>query len=164
MAITHDRYFLDNVAGWILELDRGEGIPWKGNYSSGWSRKISVWRRKPLRKRRAVKSIEKSWSGYARARKAVRGLRARPVWRALKSLTTSNIRSVTKPTNCLFRPSPSGEIKLLKSATLRKSYGDRVLIDDLTFSGTERAIVGIIGPNGAGKSTLFRMMSGQGTA
>lgn len=84
VAITHDRYFLDNVAGWILELDRGEGIPWEGNYSSGWSRKISVWRRKLLRKPRVVSLSRKSWSGFVRALKAV-SLRAKPVWHALKS-------------------------------------------------------------------------------
>ncbi len=71
VAITHDRYFLDNVAGWILELDRGEGIPWEGNYSSGWSRKINVWRKKLLRKPHAANLSRKSSSGFAGARKAV---------------------------------------------------------------------------------------------
>lgn len=115
VAITHDRYFLDNVAGWILELDRGEGIPWEGNYSSGWSRKTSVWRRKLLRKPHAANLSRKNSSGFARARKAV-SLRAKPAWRALKSLTTLNIRNVTRLTNCSFRQARVWAIKFWKSA------------------------------------------------
>ncbi len=106
VAITHDRYFLDNVAGWILELDRGEGIPWKATTLLGWSRKTSVWRKK-LQEAARRKSIEKELEWVRRARKAV-SLRAKPARRALKSLTTLNIRNVTKLTNCSFRRPASG--------------------------------------------------------
>ncbi len=84
VAITHDRYFLDNVAGWILELDRGEGIPWEGNYSSWLEQKISAWRRKLHKKRRVVSRLRKSWSGYVRELKAA-SRKVKHVWHALKS-------------------------------------------------------------------------------
>ncbi len=158
MAITHDRYFLDNVAGWILELDRGEGIPWEGNYSSGWSRKISVWRRKPLRKPRVANPSRKSSSGFARReRPSVKGKARLARFEELNNVEYQK----RNETNELFIP-PGARLgdKVLEVSNLRKSYGDRVLIDDLSFSVPKGAIVGIIGPNGAGKSTLFRMMSG----
>ncbi len=116
VAITHDRYFLDNVAGWILELDRGEGIPWKVTTPPGWSRKISVWRRKLHKKRRVVSRSRKSWSGYVRELKAV-SQKVKHVWRALKNSTAPNIRNVTKPTNCLFHLDRVWAIKCWKSAT-----------------------------------------------
>ncbi len=158
MAITHDRYFLDNVAGWILELDRGEGIPWEGNYSSAGAER-SASGAGSFTKRRVVSRSRKSWSGYVRELKAV-SQKVKHVWRALKNSTAPNIRNVTKPTNCLFHGPRLGD-KVLEVSNLRKSYGDRLLIDSLSFSIPKGAIVGIIGPNGAGKSTLFRMISGQ---
>ena len=123
VAITHDRYFLDNVAGWILELDRGEGIPWEGNYSSWLEQK-----EKRLEQEQAAE----------------------------------NARQKRNETNELFiPPGPRLGDKVIEVQNLTKSYGDRTLIDDLSFSIPKGAIVGIIGANGAGKSTLFRMLSGQ---
>ncbi len=113
VAITHDRYFLDNVAGWILELDRGEGIPWKATTPPGWSRKTSVWRKK-LQEAARRKSIEKELEWVRRAKGRQSKGKARP--RALKSLTTLNIRNVTKLTNCSFRRARVWAIKFWKSA------------------------------------------------
>lgn len=92
VAITHDRYFLDNVAGWILELDRGEGIPWEGNYSSWLEQKMPVWRKKPLLKPHVANPLRKSWNGFVRILKAVRR-RVKLVWPALKNLTALNIKT-----------------------------------------------------------------------
>ncbi|HAR9928723.1 TPA: ABC transporter ATP-binding protein [Salmonella enterica subsp. enterica serovar Typhimurium] len=124
VAITHDRYFLDNVAGWILELDRGEGIPWEGNYSS--------W-------------LEQKDQRLAR----------------FEELNSVEYQKRNETNELFIPPGPRLGDKVIEVSNLRKSYGDRVLIDDLSFSVPKGAIVGIIGPNGAGKSTLFRMMSGQ---
>lgn len=115
VAITHDRYFLDNVAGWILELDRGEGIPWEGNYSSWLEQKDQRLAQEASQEAHAANLSRKNSSGFARARKAV-SLRAKPAWRALKSLTTLNIRNVTKLTNCSFRQARVWAIKFWKSA------------------------------------------------
>ena len=125
----------------------------------GWSKKMPVWRWKPLLKPHVVNLLRKSWSGFVRIRKAVRQ-KVKLVWLALKSLTALNIKNVMKPASCSSHRPRLGD-KVLEVEHLSKSYGDRVLIDDLTFALPKGAIVGIIGPNGAGKSTLFRMLSGQ---
>jgi ATPase subunit of ABC transporter with duplicated ATPase domains len=152
-----DRYFLDNVAGWILELDRGEGIPWEGNYSSWLEQKDQRWRRKLLARRKSIEK-ELEW-----VRQGAKGRQSKGKARLARFEELNNVEYQKRnETNELFiPPGPRLGDKVLEVSHLRKSYGDRVLIDDLSFSVPKGAIVGIIGPNGAGKSTLFRMMSGQ---
>ncbi len=160
VAITHDRYFLDNVAGWILELDRGEGIPWEGNYSSRLEQKDQRLAQEASQEAARRKSIEKELEWV---RQGAKGRQSKGKARLARFEELNNTEYQKRnETNELFIP-PGARLgdKVVEVTNLRKSYGDRLLIDDLTFSVPKGAIVGIIGPNGAGKSTLFRMMSGQ---
>lgn len=160
VAITHDRYFLDNVAGWILELDRGEGIPWEGNYSSWLEQKDARLSQEASAEAARRKSIEKELEWV---RQGAKGRQSKGKARLARFEELNNTEYQKRnETNELFIP-PGTRLgdKVIEISNLRKSYGDRVLIDDLSFSVPKGAIVGIIGPNGAGKSTLFRMMSGQ---
>ena len=143
VAVTHDRYFLDNVAGWILELDRGEGIPWEGNYSSWLDQKD--------------KRLQLEW-----VRQGAKGRHAKSKARMARFEELSSVEYQTRnETNELYiPPGPRLGETVLEVNNLSKSYDDQMLIDDLTFSIPKGAIVGIIGPNGAGKSTLFRMITG----
>ncbi len=163
VAITNDRYFLDNVAGWILELDRGEGIPWEGNYSSRLEQKDQRLAQEASQEAARRKSIEKELEWV---RPGAKGRQSKGKARLARFEELNNVEYQKRnETNELFiPPGPRLGDKVLEVSHLRKSYGDRVLIDDLSFSVPKGAIVGIIGPNGAGKSTLFRMMSGRGTA
>lgn len=160
VAITHDRYFLDNVAGWILELDRGEGIPWEGNYSSWLEQKDQRLAQEASQEAARRKSIEKELEWV---RQGAKGRQSKGKARLARFEELNNVEYQKRnETNELFiPPGPRLGDKVLEVSHLRKSYGDRVLIDDLSFSVPKGAIVGIIGPNGAGKSTLFRMMSGR---
>ena len=160
IAVTHDRYFLDNVAGWILELDRGEGIPWEGNYSSWLEQKDQRLAQEASQEAARRKSIEKELEWV---RQGAKGRQSKGKARLARFEELNNVEYQKRnETNELFiPPGPRLGDKVLEVSHLRKSYGDRVLIDDLSFSVPKGAIVGIIGPNGAGKSTLFRMMSGQ---
>ncbi|RTF22938.1 energy-dependent translational throttle protein EttA [Serratia marcescens] len=160
VAITHDRYFLDNVAGWILELDRGEGIPWEGNYSSWLEQKDARLAQEASAEAARRKSIEKELEWV---RQGAKGRQSKGKARLARFEELNNTEYQKRnETNELFIP-PGARLgdKVVEVSNLRKSYGDRLLIDDLSFSVPKGAIVGIIGPNGAGKSTLFRMMSGQ---
>lgn len=159
VAVTHDRYFLDNVAGWILELDRGEGIPWQGNYSSWLDQK---------EKRLAIEANTESARQKSIARE-LEWVRQNPKGRHAKSKArlarfeelNSTEYQKRNETNELYIPAgPRLGDKVVEVTNLSKSYGDRKLIDNLSFSVPKGAIVGIIGPNGAGKSTLFRMITG----
>ena len=160
LMVTHDRYFLDNVAGWILELDRGEGIPWEGNYSSWLEQKDQRLAQEASQEAARRKSIEKELEWV---RQGAKGRQSKGKARLARFEELNNVEYQKRnETNELFiPPGPRLGDKVLEVSHLRKSYGDRVLIDDLSFSVPKGAIVGIIGPNGAGKSTLFRMMSGQ---
>ncbi len=159
VAITHDRYFLDNVAGWILELDRGAGIPWEGNYSSWLNQKqarLAVEEKQESARRRTL-ARELEWVRMApRARQAKSKARV-SAYEALLAEESEQRRAtaeITIPTG------PRLGNLVVEATNLRKAYGDRLLIDDLSFTLPPGGIVGVIGPNGAGKTTLFRMMTG----
>jgi ATP-binding cassette ChvD family protein len=160
VAVTHDRYFLDNVAGWILELDRGEGIPWQGNYSSWLEQKqsrLEVEQKQETRRQRTLQR-ELEWIRMSpRARHAKGKARLNAYEDLLKEETTQKLESV----EIYIPPGPRlGDI-VVEARSLRKAYGDLLLMDDVNFTLPRGGIVGVIGPNGAGKTTLFRMITGQ---
>ena len=159
VAITHDRYFLDNVAGWILELDRGHGIPWEGNYSSWLEQKEKRLEQEERAETARMKSMKQELE-WVRSNPKGRQAKSKARMARFEELATSDYQKRNE-TNELFIP-PGERLgdKVIDVNGLHKSYGDRVLIDDLTFSVPKGAIVGIVGPNGAGKSTLFRMLTG----
>ncbi|MEO8499362.1 MAG: energy-dependent translational throttle protein EttA [Vicinamibacteria bacterium] len=162
IAVTHDRYFLDNVAGWILELDRGQGIPWEGNYSSWLEQKKNrlALEEKETSTRQKTLDRELEWIRMApRARQAKGKARLAHYEELLAEEQASekqdNRREITIP------PGPRLGDLVIEAKGLRKAYGDNLLMDDLNFNLPRGGIVGIIGPNGAGKTTLFRMILGQ---
>ena len=158
VAITHDRYFLDNVAGWILELDRGHGIPWEGNYSSWLEQKDKRLEQEERTENARQKSIKQELE-WVRSNAKGRQAKSKSRMSRFEELNTSDYQKRNE-TNELFIP-PGERLgdQVIEVKGLRKSYGDRLLIDDLHFAMPKGAIVGIIGPNGAGKSTLFRMLA-----
>jgi ATP-binding cassette ChvD family protein len=160
VAVTHDRYFLDNVAGWILELDRGSGIPWEGNYSSWLEQKQKRLQleEKSESKRQRTLARELEWVRMApRARQAKGKARLKAYEELLGQDTAKQIENV----EIYIQPGPRLGDVVVEARDLRKAYGDKLLIDDLNFTLPRGGIVGVIGPNGAGKTTLFRMMTGQ---
>ena len=160
VAVTHDRYFLDNVAGWILELDRGSGIPWEGNYSS-WleqkQRRLEIEEKHETKWRRTL-ARELEWIRMSpRARQA----KGKARLNAYEALLSEDVAQKIDTVEIYIPPGPRlGDI-IVEARNLRKGYGDRVLIDDLSFTLPRGGIVGVVGPNGAGKTTLFRMIMGQ---
>jgi ATP-binding cassette ChvD family protein len=160
VAVTHDRYFLDNVAGWILELDRGSGIPWEGNYSSWLEQKQNrlALEEKQESKRQRTLQRELDWIRMSpRARQAKGKARLNAYEDLLKEETAQKIEQV----EIYIPPGPRLGDVVVEARGLRKGYGDLLLMDDVTFTLPRGGIVGVIGPNGAGKTTLFRMITGQ---
>ena len=162
VAITHDRYFLDNVAKWILELERGRGIPFSGNYSSWLEQKLERTARegKAIDARQRTLARELDWVRMgAKARQAKGKARLGAYERLLAE--AQNDKGSARELEIAIPPGPRLGDTVIEVKDLRKGYGDKLLIEDLTFSLPRAGIVGIIGPNGAGKSTLFRMLVGQ---
>ena len=162
IAVTHDRYFLDNVAGWILELDRGRGIPWKGNYTSWLEQKEKrlANEEKGEDKRRKALQRELEW-----IRTAPKGRHAKSKARVsqYEEMASQDIQKASADLEIFIPPGPRLGKKVIELDGVSKAYGDRLLVDGVTFAVPAGAIVGIIGGNGAGKTTLFRMMTGQET-
>src|SRR3954465_5390666 len=160
IAVTHDRYFLDNVAGWILELDRGHGIPWEGNYSSWLEQKKTRLQQEEKAETRRQKTLEREleWIRMSpRARQAKGKARLNAYEDLLREESTQKIESA----EIYIAPGPRlGDI-VVEARGVRKAYGDNLLIEKLDFTLPRGGIVGVIGPNGAGKTTLFRMITGQ---
>ncbi len=159
VAITHDRYFLDNVAGWILELDRGHGIPWEGNYSS-WLEQKDKRLEQENRAESALQKTIKHELEWVRSNPKGRQAKSKARMARFEELTSQEHQKRNETNELYIPPGPRLGDKVLEVNNLTKSYGDRVLIDNLSFSLPKGAIVGIIGANGAGKSTLFKMISG----
>jgi ATP-binding cassette ChvD family protein len=160
VAVTHDRYFLDNVAQWILELDRGSGIPWKGNYSSWLDQKQQrlAQEEKSETKRQKTLQRELEWIRMSpRARQSKGKARLNAYEQLLNEDTAQKIEQV----EIYIPPGPRLGDVVVEARGVRKAYGDLLLMDDLTFTLPRGGIVGVIGPNGAGKTTLFRMITGQ---
>jgi ATP-binding cassette ChvD family protein len=160
VAITHDRYFLDNAAEWILELDRGSGIPWKGNYSSWLDQKQQrlAQEEKAESKRQKTLQRELEWIRLApRARQAKGKARLNAYEQLLNADTAQKLDQV----EIYIPPGPRLGDVVVEARGVRKGYGDQLLMEDLTFTLPRGGIVGVIGPNGAGKTTLFRMITGQ---
>ncbi|MBZ9612066.1 energy-dependent translational throttle protein EttA [Rheinheimera maricola] len=159
VAITHDRYFLDNVAGWILELDRGYGIPWEGNYSSWLEQKDARLQQEEKAENARQRSIKQELE-WVRTNPKGRHAKSKARMARFEELQSQDFQKRNETNELFIPPGPRLGDKVLEVNHLRKSFGDRLLIDDLSFSIPKGAIVGIIGPNGAGKSTLFKMISG----
>ena len=160
VAVTHDRYFLDNVAGWILELDRGSGIPWQGNYSSWLDQKQQrlALEEKAESKRQRTLQRELEWIRLSpRARQA----KGKARLTAYEQLLAADTPEKTDSTEIYIAPGPRLGDVVVEARKLRKGYGDVLLMDDVNFTLPPGGIVGVIGPNGAGKTTLFRMLVGQ---
>ncbi len=160
IAVTHDRYFLDNVAGWILELDRGEGIPWKGNYTSWLEQKQIRLKIEEKGESKRRKTIERELE-WIRMTPKGRQSKAKARISAYESLINQENTEKEKELQIYIPPGPRLGDVVIEANKVSKAYDDRLLIEDLCFSIPSGAIVGVIGPNGAGKTTLFRMIIGQ---
>lgn len=160
IAVTHDRYFLDNVAGWILELDRGEGIPWKGNYSSWLDQKAKRLAQEEKTESKRQKTLERELEWVRMAPKA-RQAKGKASLSNYEKLASEETKEREEKLELFIPPGPRLGNVVIEANGVTKAYGDRVLFENLSFSLPPAGIVGIIGPNGAGKTTLFRLITGQ---
>jgi energy-dependent translational throttle protein EttA len=159
IAVTHDRYFLDNVAGWILELDRGEGIPWKGNYSSWLEQKQERLRREEKQESDRQKTLERELEWIRMAPKA-RHAKSKARINSYEALLNQQNEQRTRELEIYIPAGPRLGAVVIEAEGVSKAYGDRLLVEGMTFKLPPGGIVGVIGPNGAGKTTLFRMVTG----
>jgi sulfate-transporting ATPase len=160
VAVTHDRYFLDNAAGWILELDRGHGIPYQGNYSSWLEQKekrLAIEEKQEVSRQRSLKA-ELEW---VRSNPKGRHAKSKARLANFEELNSQEVQKRNETQEIYIPPGPRLGDLVIEAKNLRKSFGDRLLFDNLTFTLPKGGIIGVIGPNGAGKTTLFRMLTGQ---
>jgi energy-dependent translational throttle protein EttA len=162
VAVTHDRYFLDNVAGWILELDRGYGIPYEGNYSSWLAQKEDRLRHEQRAETKRLRTLARELE-WVRMSPRARQAKGKARLNAYEDLLRQDIEKQEATAEIVIPPGPRLGDVVVVARDVRKGYGDRLLIDDMSFSLPKGGIVGVIGPNGAGKTTLFRMIVGQET-
>ena len=160
VAVTHDRYFLDNVAGWILELDRGEGIPWEGNYSSWLEQKRNRLQQEEKTESARQKTLERELE-WVRLAPRARQAKSKARLQAYEKMLAEEGREKLENVEIYIPPGPRLGNVVIEAAGLKKGYGDTLLIDELSFKLPPAGIVGVVGPNGAGKTTLFRMLVGQ---
>jgi ATP-binding cassette ChvD family protein len=160
IAVTHDRYFLDNVAGWILELDRGEGIPWKGNYSSWLEQKQQRLAKEEKSESKRQKTLQRELEWVRMAPKA-RQAKSKARIGAYEKLLGEDARQREERLELFIPPGPRLGGKVIEAKGVAKAYGDKLLYENLNFSLPQGGIVGIIGPNGAGKTTLFNLITGR---
>ena len=160
IAVTHDRYFLDNVAGWILELDRGEGIPWKGNYSSWLEQKQERLRREEKQESERRKTLERELEWIRMAPKA-RHAKSKARINSYEALLAQQNEQRARELEIYIPAGPRLGAIVIEADVVSKGYGDRLLVEGMTFKLPPGGIVGVIGPNGAGKTTLFRMVTGE---
>ncbi|MCQ2263019.1 MAG: energy-dependent translational throttle protein EttA [Bacteroidales bacterium] len=159
IAVTHDRYFLDNVAGWILELDRGEGIPWEGNYSSWLEQKSNRLAMEEKQESKRRKTLERELEWVRMAPKA-RQAKSKARLNAYDKLLNEDIKEKEEKLQIYIPNGPRLGTKVIEAEHVSKAFGDKLLFDDLNFCLPPNGIVGVIGPNGAGKTTLFRLIMG----
>ncbi len=162
VAVTHDRYFLDNVAGWILELDRGYGIPWEGNYSSWLEQKEQRLEQEAREEAAHIKTM-KAELEWVRSNPKGRHAKSKARLQRFEELQSQEFQKRNETNELYIPPGPRLGDLVIEAKGLSKAFGERVLYDDITFNLPKGGIVGIIGPNGAGKTTLFRMITGQET-
>jgi len=163
IAVTHDRYFLDNVAGWILELDRGEGIPWKGNYSSWLEQKQNRLKNEEKSESERQKTLQRELDWIHMSPKG-RHAKSKARITSYEQLLAQESEKQTKELEIFIPSGPRLGDRVIEAKGISKSYGDKLLFENLDFTLPPGAIVGVIGPNGAGKTTLFRLITGQETA
>jgi sulfate-transporting ATPase len=159
VAITHDRYFLDNVAGWILELDRGHGIPWEGNYSSWLEQKEKRLEQESREEASHVRSMKQELE-WVRTNPKGRHAKSKARMARFEEMQSRDFQKRNETNELYIPPGPRLGDLVIEAEHLKKAFGDRLLIEDLSFSLPPGGIVGVIGPNGAGKSTLFKMLTG----
>lgn len=160
VAVTHDRYFLDNVAGWILELDRGQGIPWEGNYSSWLDQKERRLAQEKKAEQGRLKAMKEELE-WVRSNPKGRQAKSKARMQRFEELSSSDYQKRAETNEIYIAPGPRLGDLVIEANNISKAFGDRVLYENLSFNLPKGGIVGIIGPNGAGKTTLFRMITGQ---